>query len=830
MTAADERRLTPTSRVHSGLSATFFLLVLSACSRHGPAQAYDQALSAYIAGDLARAVSESSENAEHLQGDRFWHWKFRLLEAEALTVQSRNRDAEKLLLDPVPASDRLTQLEVRRLIDLANLPSHRAESAQLLDRAQKAVSDPDLAIRIQLSRGSLAMIASDLPAAHTAFSNALEIARGHSLDYYQAAALTSLSYCDKQQKRYEDSIEAGLQGLAIANRAKAQRIAASARGNVGATYAYLGDFESALALQKEAVRMFESMGARSGLATALGELGLLYDMQDDTARAIPTYERAYQVACDLKDDRGAARFAENLSTALIKSERWEAAAEWNRRASDLAAAVKAEESLPYLERNRARIADALGHPDEAAGICEDLIRAHNADRGILWAAYNLLGTIRARQKRFTDADRAFQSGLEIIDGTRAELLNGHYRITLLSRLIPFYQQYADVLVEQNDDARALRVIESSRARVLAERLGRDFSPQRFTDRTALERFARSTNTALLSFWLAPQRSYAWLITAEGTRRFPLPPATTIEKLVTGYRALVEHSVQDPLTAHNSAIPALWNTLMADVAPHIPKGSRVVVIPDGPLHRLNLETLVRPEPQPHYWIEDVELAVAPSLAIAMSQPVKDGRPAQSALLIGAPDYRGTSYEPLRGAEREIRDIQARLSGSSPAVYLGPQATPAAYREAGPERFSIIHFAAHAEANAEKPLESAVMLTRKNESYKLYARDVVEIPIRADLVTLSACHSAGSRAYAGEGLMGFAWAFLHAGARAVVAGLWDASDEATAALMDRFYAGIAEGQAPAAALHAAKLAFVKGDVRYRKPFFWGPFQTYVSSVAP
>ena len=248
--------------------------------------------------------------------------------------------------------------------------------------------------------------------------------------------------------------------------------------------------------------------------------------------------------------------------------------------------------------------------------------------------------------------------------------------------------------------------------------------------------------------MAPGRSFAWLITDRGTRRFGLPKASEIERLVTEYRSLVEHSIWDPLTAKSGASAALWNGLMAEIAANVPRDRRLIVIPDGPLHRLNLETLVAPTPAPHYWIEDVEMAVAPSLAIAMSKPV--GGPAHGgpALLMGAADYAGTAYPPLQGAEREIRNIQARFAAMSPAVYTGRQATPAAYRESDPARFGLMHFAAHAEANAEKPLESAVVLSHRGDSYKLYARDVIEIPIRADLVTLSACHSAGARAYAGR----------------------------------------------------------------------------------
>ena len=58
--------------------------------------------------------------------------------------------------------------------------------------------------------------------------------------------------------------------------------------------------------------------------------------------------------------------------------------------------------------------------------------------------------------------------------------------------------------------------------------------------------------------------------------------------------------------------------------------------------------------------------------------------------------------------------------------------------------------------------------------------------ADLVTLSACRSARAKSYAGEELVGFSWAFLHAGTSNVVAGLWNVSDRSTAVFMEKFYA--------------------------------------------
>jgi CHAT domain-containing protein len=114
-----------------------------------------------------------------------------------------------------------------------------------------------------------------------------------------------------------------------------------------------------------------------------------------------------------------------------------------------------------------------------------------------------------------------------------------------------------------------------------------------------------------------------------------------------------------------------------------------------------------------------------------------------------------------------------------------------------------------------------------SYKLYASDVLERPLAADLVTISACRSAGERTYAGEGLVGFAWAFLRAGARRVIAGLWDVDDRSTAELMERLYGALAGGASPSAALRAAKRAAIKGAGAGAKPYYWAPFEVFVGA---
>jgi CHAT domain-containing protein len=106
--------------------------------------------------------------------------------------------------------------------------------------------------------------------------------------------------------------------------------------------------------------------------------------------------------------------------------------------------------------------------------------------------------------------------------------------------------------------------------------------------------------------------------------------------------------------------------------------------------------------------------------------------------------------------------------------------------------------------------------------------MRVPLRAELVTISACRGAGARSYSGEGLVGFAWAFLQAGAHNVIAGLWDVSDRSTSELMANLYSEMAKGLGPAEALRAAKLGLLKSSGPYRKPYYWAPFQLFTRST--
>jgi tetratricopeptide (TPR) repeat protein len=188
-------------------------------------------------------------------------------------------------------------------------------------------------------------------------------------------------------------------------------------------------------------------------------------------------------------------------------------------------------------------------------------------------------------------------------------------------------------------------------------------------------------------------------------------------------------------------------------------------------------------------------------------------------------RGERYAELPGTQVEV----ARL-----AELFDPRNVTTLTRAAASEQrldelrragklasYRYLHFATHGKANDVRAFESALLLSaparppevRVGEPYlegRLTAREVLEYwKLDGELVTLSACESGLGRHGGGDGLLGFAQAFLMAGSRSVCLTLWQVDDTATALLMDRFYRNLlgkrADGGQPmgkAAALREAK----------------------------
>jgi CHAT domain-containing protein len=407
------------------------------------------------------------------------------------------------------------------------------------------------------------------------------------------------------------------------------------------------------------------------------------------------------------------------------------------------------------------------------------------------------------------------------------------RLPFLSNAARIYDDYIAFLIAQGKWAQALEVADFSRARTLREGLGLlskgiAFAPEPLNAR----QISSHAGGTILFYWLGERQSYLWAITPQKAALFRLPPGEEIKGRVERYRkAIVEQRESSPAAIDDGV--ALYRILVEpakDLLAAGAKNGRVFIVPDGWLNSLNFETLLAPGTEQHYWIEDVTLSTASSLRMLQSFHAPRVAGGGRLLLIGDPLAPNPDFPQLPKAAVEMERIEEHFSPSQREIFAREQANPSAYLGSKPERFSYIHFVAHGTASRLSPLDSAIVLSRANpeeDSYKLYAREIVGHPLQAGLVTISTCRSAGERAYSGEGLVGLSWAFVRAGAHNVIGALWDVSDASSPQLMDELYSELEKGKSPDAALRQAKLTLVHSDSSLHRPFYWAPFQLYTGN---
>ena len=229
-------------------------------------------------------------------------------------------------------------------------------------------------------------------------------------------------------------------------------------------------------------------------------------------------------------------------------------------------------------------------------------------------------------------------------------------------------------------------------------------------------------------------------------------------------------------------------------------------------------------------------------------------------------RRQGLDPLAGAQTEGEEIQRILGLDRAHLFVGSQADRLRLEAWHPD-FTILHFATHGFACPDNPLSSTLVLSNlkgdelkidhdtgrlfwpseerrqpnarfsvllkdldknkvdplKNFSYTglLTARTIIsDFNLQADLVVLSACQTALGKLM-GDGMIGFARAFMASGARSVLVSLWRVDDWATEALMVAFYKEYVRHGNKGLALQAA-MQTVRD--RYPHPKNWAAFSLF------
>jgi CHAT domain-containing protein len=772
------------------------------------------------------ALSESSD----LESE--WHWRFLTLKAEILMREGLYEESLSLLDFSLPSKLQNSEVAVWQGLTqgaaLAYLERFaNAQSALDQARALAESHQPQLVGEAILRLGTLATLRWDLLKAQANYHKALELAEKQKDGFLQASALGSLGMIATRLERYDESVDWNKRALRLAQSLSAMSLVAKIEGNIAWSYYVMGDFENALALNKDTERDARLAELHQSRVLSLTNSAVVYYDMHDFVSAEAASESALTLARNLNDASYIVDCLQNHALVALGE------GQFGRAQQDLDEAARWQRSIDdrpselYTRLLVAKLAASNGKDIEAERGFSALKQEQKVPTWFRWEAQAGLAEVHAAQGKNAAAEREFIEAISTIAKAQRELQHEEFRLSFLSSAIRFYNAYVDFLIAQHRPGDALGIAERSRAQTLTAGLTEP-SQELVTSfpRVDVQQLAARFQSTLLFYSLGTPHSHLWVITPQKTTLLSLAPQSKIDPLIKSYRDEVLDS-GSPLETPNSPASKLYSMLVQPAAKLIPPDSRVILFPDGALNSLNFETLIVPGPAPHYWIQDATLTTANSLTLLQRSQSTPPPPDARLFLVGDPISSDEQFPPLRQAAREMAFVKGYFPEDHRRVLAGKDATPPAYLSAEPERFDYLHFVTHGTASSTHPLDSAVILTKAGDSEKLYAHEIITRPLHAYLVTVSACDGIGKRTYAGEGLVGLSWAFLRAGAHNVIASLWEVNDDSTPQLMDELYKGLSAGQDPATALRNAKLSLVHSEGNFRKPFYWAPFQLYAGS---
>ncbi len=740
------------------------------------------------------------------------HWRFRMVQISALKYLERFDERKRVLQLSLPQGVPINRAAAQ--FRLAQAPAGASLDALLSAAAAQGLTD---IVRRNEVRLAVEAFEKNPQKGRARIDAVLRESRAAGDVNNFAYAAGELGFLLAGRFQLDEALRMFDEVRKVSGHAGEILLAAYADANIGWLYQLTGQEERAIAAFEAASRTFEQLGVYSEHRLMLRNLGGIAFYRGDYRKAGELFEQARKLVQKESDPKSVAGLLSDLAANAAALGDVTTAEQAIAEASRIDGHRETFE-YPWILLTRGRIAEVRGQ--DPLPLYREAAALTSRDRTAALEAYLRIANFLRSKQQPREAEAAYREALQSVSRLRAMLQQEDSKMGFVSTAQHIYQEWVDFLVESGREEQALIAADESRLQVFTETQAAPLRIDRLT--TAL---AASKSTALV-YWLGPKRSFAWTVDAKGARLSGrLPAASVIEGWVRSYEEFIKAG-RDPRQSQFEAPRRLFEELLAKTG--AVASERVVIVPDGALHWLNFETL--PVEQGKLWLETARISVAPALRILRTDGAAPGVPGARALLVGDAAAQGKEFPALQHAGAELREIASLFGAGAATVLAGPRATPEAYRSADPSQFDVLHFAAHAEANVQSPLDSSVILSPDaGGAFRLFTRDAMNKPLRAQLVTLSACKAAGARAFAGEGLVGFSWAFLRSGARQVVAGLWQVDDESTLQLMRSFYSAMrVKRLAPADALREAKLQTLRAGGAYAKPYYWGPFQLFTSTL--
>lgn len=353
------------------------------------------------------------------------------------------------------------------------------------------------------------------------------------------------------------------------------------------------------------------------------------------------------------------------------------------------------------------------------------------------------------------------------------------------------------------------------------------------DLTMIRNKVLDDTSTLITYSLAGNNLYAIVIGTAKQDFIKLPFNATDRKSISEfYRVLSRPSIKDGVNKISTIAKDLYKKVLKEPLSGF-KDENITIIPDAELHYLPFDLL---QENDSFLLETKSISYGNSVTSLLELNQREGVK-ENKMLAYAPSFLGAvtanadrQFGKLLYNDDEVQNIEAFYNTES---VFNEKATLKNFITQT-SKFNIFHLASHASANDTYPDYSYLAFSEiegTKEDHVLYVKDLYDMSLNADMVTLSACQTGIGRLQKGQGMMSLSKGFYYAGAKSLVTTLWKINDKSTVKLMGFFYEGLSKGKSKKEALRDAKLTYLETteDELLKHPYYWAAF-TVSGNVSP
>jgi CHAT domain-containing protein/Tfp pilus assembly protein PilF len=598
------------------------------------------------------------------------------------------------------------------------------------------------------------------------------------------------------------------QALPISREVGDRKIEASTLNNIGGVYLSIDQRQKALDYYQQALPIFREVENRSGEASTLNNIGAVYFNIGQAQKALDYYQQALSIYKEVGDPAGEATILNNIASVYRKL---------NQPTQAIKNVEKSAEILLQL-RGELKKQDRETFVEQEVGtaifLTDLLIQQKQPEKAYEWinrfttfelANYNLLINAKVANPTAQTAIDNWNQQQQAINFLRQQLKDNYSpeKARQLQTLEAESFKQAEAIAKTYPEAAELFETKATDIQQLRQNIAADtlvIHPVLLTN-------TKNVPNAIALFLLTRQQLKVILI--------PVDPQKLdqLDQLLQTYKSQLNGDFKNATDFINTS-SQLYNLLIHPIEKQIQTLSpkKLAIITTGKLRGIPFESLYD-EKADQYLIEKYPIHYLTRIYTAKLSPPNPLQPDLKILAIANP--RPTKID-LPGTEQQANYITQNFPNSQ--QYSREQATLTTFKDNSP-KFPILHLGTHgcfqSQGCPTLNMEANTLLFANGEKYNI--ADAALLGLKdTQLIVFSACQTAKEIDENDQSLPGLAYIFERAGAKSIIATLWNSEDNTSVEIMSQFYANLKQGMSKSEALQKAKLSQIK-----RHPAFWSVF---------